>query len=254
MTRRRLASVAFLMALALGACGHPSPEPAPTLPPQVVEAPVAFPSVEAALLDDGTYGVLSIEPTLSIWRTRLASGEPKLVLDPTNPFGEPVPLLVTAARSDAGGEDWLKILLPVRPNGATGWVRARDVRLVAHNERIVVDLSERTLKHFRDGKLVHRFSVGIGRPEYPTATGTFYVTIGVPQATASGAYGVFALGISGYSEVLRDWPGGGQMAIHGTSDPGDRGQMVSHGCVRVYNTDMTKLTDVPLGTPVIIRR
>jgi lipoprotein-anchoring transpeptidase ErfK/SrfK len=43
------------------------------------------------------------------------------------------------------------------------------------------------------------------------------------------------------------------MAIHGTSNAGDRGQMVSHGCVRVLNEDMLDLKRVPLGTPVIIQ-
>jgi lipoprotein-anchoring transpeptidase ErfK/SrfK len=42
------------------------------------------------------------------------------------------------------------------------------------------------------------------------------------------------------------------MAVHGTSDPGDRGEAVSHGCVRVYNEDLRALLDVPLGTPVVI--
>jgi lipoprotein-anchoring transpeptidase ErfK/SrfK len=44
------------------------------------------------------------------------------------------------------------------------------------------------------------------------------------------------------------------MAVHGTPNPGDRGQPVSHGCVRVYNDDMQALTGVPLGTPVEITR
>jgi lipoprotein-anchoring transpeptidase ErfK/SrfK len=43
------------------------------------------------------------------------------------------------------------------------------------------------------------------------------------------------------------------MAIHGTANPGDRGQMVSHGCVRVFNDDMVDLRRVPLGTPVVIK-
>ena len=41
--------------------------------------------------------------------------------------------------------------------------------------------------------------------------------------------------------------------VAGTSNPGDRGRSVSHGCVRVYNDDLKKLLDVPLGTPVEIR-
>ena len=40
----------------------------------------------------------------------------------------------------------------------------------------------------------------------------------------------------------------------GTANSTDRGQMVSHGCVRVLNADMVTLEKVPLGTPVIIRR
>jgi L,D-transpeptidase ErfK/SrfK len=53
--------------------------------------------------------------------------------------------------------------------------------------------------------------------------------------------------------VLTSLPGGGRMAIHGTADPSDRGQAVSFGCVRVYNRDMDRLQDVPMGTVVVIR-
>ena len=58
--------------------------------------------------------------------------------------------------------------------------------------------------------------------------------------------------LSGFSNVITEWVGGGRMAIHGTSDPSDRGHDVSYGCVRVYNPQMKDLTDVPLGTPVWI--
>jgi lipoprotein-anchoring transpeptidase ErfK/SrfK len=119
-------------------------------------------------------------------------------------------------------------------------------------QRIVVDLSARSLTWFRDGHRQDRFPVGIGAAATPTATGTFYVWAQVPQASPFGPYGVFALGLSGFSPVLTDWPGGGRMAIHGTSNPADQGQMVSHGCVRVYNPNMSLLRHVPMGTPVVI--
>ena len=96
------------------------------------------------------------------------------------------------------------------------------------------------------------FSVGIGTPTYPTTPGRFSVWAFVEYADPSGPYGAFALGLSGFSDVITDWPGGGRMAIHGTADPGDRGAAVSHGCVRVYNADLEALRDVPLGTPVTI--
>ena len=42
--------------------------------------------------------------------------------------------------------------------------------------------------------------------------------------------------------------------IHGTPEPGTIGKTESHGCIRVYNSDMKTLRTLPLGTPVIIRR
>jgi len=163
-------------------------------------------------------------------------------------------MLVKAARLDASGRPWLEVYLPIRPNGSTGWVRGEDVGLERRHDRIEVDLSERTLRHLHDGRLVGRFSVAVGQSRFPTGTGTFYVWAKVPFDPPSGAYGVYALGLSGFSPVLSDWPGEGRMAVHGTPDPNDRGQAVSFGCVRVYNPDMATLERVPLGTPVIIRR
>ena len=170
-----------------------------------------------------------------------------------NPVGQPLEFLVAKTARDAHGDPWLRILLPMRPNGAAGWVQERDVTTRRTRQRIVVDLSSRTLRYYRSGRLSDRFSVGVGRPETPTAVGTFYVWAQIPQASPFGPYGVFALGLSGFSPVLTDWPGGGRMAIHGTSNVGDRGEMVSHGCVRVFNDDMVTLKQVPMGTPVVIR-
>jgi lipoprotein-anchoring transpeptidase ErfK/SrfK len=151
------------------------------------------------------------------------------------------------------GVRWFAILLPIRPNGAVGWTHADDVNVVRRNEEIVVDLSQRVLRHYVDDRLVNRFRVGVGLPQYPTGVGTFYVWQRVPFSDPNQPYGIFALGLSGFSPVLSDWPGGGRMAIHGTPYASDRGRQVSHGCIRVYNEDMRRLLDVRLGTPVIIR-
>ncbi len=174
--------------------------------------------------------------------------------DARNPFGDISRLLVDGVRADDAGDLWYRLLLPVRPNGRTAWVRQNEVRLIRLRGRIVVDLSERTLRYWIGRRLVDRFRVGVGLPQFPTALGTFYVWIKVSYPDPNGPYGAYALGLSGFSPVLSDWPGGGRMAIHGTSDPSDQGREVSHGCIRVYNPDMLKLRGVPLGTPVIIRR
>jgi lipoprotein-anchoring transpeptidase ErfK/SrfK len=69
-------------------------------------------------------------------------------------------------------------------------------------------------------------------------------------------YGAWALGISGYSDVLEQFgTGDGQIALHGTDDPTDLGREVSNGCVRLDNQAITSLAKaLPLGTPVTIRR
>jgi lipoprotein-anchoring transpeptidase ErfK/SrfK len=127
-----------------------------------------------------------------------------------------------------------------------------EVRPRHTHDRIVVSLSHRMLWHRRDGHVIQRFRVGVGATGTPTTPGRFFVWAKLPS-DPHGAYGSYVLGLSGFSEVLTYWPGGGRMAIHGTDDPNDRGQWVSHGCVRVFNPQMDELRDVPMGTPVVIR-
>jgi hypothetical protein len=174
-------------------------------------------------------------------------------LDATNDWAQPLWLPVTDGFRDAEGTRWLRVRLPIRPNGAEGWVRRPDVRSRRVPDKIVVDLSEHTLRRYLGKVLVGHDRIAIGSPSTPTPAGRFFVWAHVGYADASGPYGVFALGLSGFSDVITDWTGGGRIAIHGTADPSDAGTDVSHGCVRVYNPQMRTLEDVPLGTPVTIR-
>jgi len=151
--------------------------------------------------------------------------------------------------------DWLKVLLPMRPNNSTGWIRAGDVNLSDVPYEIHVNLAEHMLRMFKDGQEVLSSPVVIGAPNTPTPLGTFYITDPVDlKASPNGAYGAFALGLSGYSEVLMTFNGGpGQIAVHGTNSPGQVGQNISNGCVRVPNDIIVQIADqAPLGTPVII--
>lgn len=257
MRSRRSFVALMLIVVVAAACSSAAvvaPAPPSPVPPSASPAlTVAARSGPGQVLPNGTFVVRSKTPNLMIWRGPSVSSGQRFTFPSRNPVGQPISFLVTSTKRDAAGDPWLRILLPIRPNEASGWVRMGAVTTHRLRERIVVDLSERSLRYFRDGELTDRFSVGIGTSTTPTAVGTFFVWAQVPQASATGPYGVFALGLSGFSPVLKDWPGGGRMAIHGTPNPADRGQMVSHGCVRVYNTDMARLRHVPLGTPVVIR-
>jgi L,D-transpeptidase catalytic domain len=200
----------------------------------------------------GPFGVRARRGSLRVWPALPPKGRASSVTS-RNPLGRRLVFLVESRRR-AAGRTWLRIYLADRPNGSTAWVPRRAVDIVRLRHRIEVDLSSRTLEHYINGKLVDRFSVGVGEDQWPTPTGTYFVWARVPQPGATGPYGVFALGLSAFSPVLRDWPGGGRVAIHGTSDASDRGAAVSHGCVRVFNSEMKRLKSVPLGTPVRIHR
>jgi lipoprotein-anchoring transpeptidase ErfK/SrfK len=165
-------------------------------------------------------------------------------------FGEPRVFLV---REELDG--WLRVLLPMEPNGSEGWIRSADVELSEHPYRIRVDLGARRLTLFEEDDVVLRESVAVGMPGAPTPTGMFFTTVLARPDDTGGPYGRFAYGLSAYSEVYEEFAGGdGQVAIHGTNAPWLIGQAVSHGCIRMSNAAITRLARVvPLGTPVRIR-
>ena len=200
----------------------------------------------------GTWMIRSTTPNLDVWDGPGPDATVRFALETTNPWGQAIAFPVEQARA-IDGEAWYRIMLGIEPNGARGWVRASDVSLGKATDRIVVDRSTRTLQHFRNGRLRHRFSVGIGMSSSPTTLGEFFVWARLQPSDTTGPYGTYLLGLSGFSEVMTDWPGGGRMAIHGTTDPADRGREVSFGCVRVYNDQMHQLRNVPMGTTVLIK-
>lgn len=162
----------------------------------------------------------------------------------------PRTLLVTEQQGD-----WLKTLLPMRPNQSTGWVRTSDVTLSQNPYKITVNLANHELVFTKDGQEILRTGVVGGSPRTPTPLGTYYITDPVDLRTRpGGAYGAYALGLSGYSEVLYEFNGGpGQIAIHGTNNPELVGQDVSNGCIRIPNEAVVAIaTQAPLGTPVVI--
>jgi lipoprotein-anchoring transpeptidase ErfK/SrfK len=177
-------------------------------------------------------------------------------LDRDNPWGQPLRLLVVGDATDDEGDVWLRIQLPIWPNGQAGWVAASDVRVAEARERVVVDLSARRLERVRRGQAVARLTVAVGSAATPTPPGRYFVWARVATGTPSGPYGSFILGLSGFSEAIEpwtEWPGQPRLAIHGTDDPGDAGHAVSKGCIRVLNPLLRALRDIPMGTPVVIR-
>lgn len=149
---------------------------------------------------------------------------------------------------------WLEVLLPVRPNGSRGWVRAADVELSQTGHAVDVDLAAFELTVTRDGEQVLTSPIAYGTEDTPTPGGRYFITELLQPPDPDGVYGSYAFGLSGFSDVLLSFAGGeGVIGIHGTNDPGSIGQRVSAGCIRVPDDVIIELAGLlPLGTPVTI--
>lgn len=182
-------------------------------------------------------------------RTTPGGGGRKSLANPTA-IGAPLTFLVLESRSD-----WLKVQLPLRPNGSSGWVARTDVILSSTPYRLVISMSKHRLDVMYQGKRIARHDVGVGKVATPTPKGTYYLTELIQPPDPAGAYGPYAFGLSAYSNTLKSFAGGpGQLGLHGTDAPHGLGTDISHGCIRVANTVITQLAaDLPLGTPVDIR-
>jgi lipoprotein-anchoring transpeptidase ErfK/SrfK len=106
------------------------------------------------------------------------------------------------------------------------------------------------------GIVVASFPIATGRDQLPTPGGTYFIRELLAPPDPEGSYGPYAYGLSGYSPVLDNFNGGDAViGIHGTDDPSSIGKDVSHGCIRMFNKDITQLVEkwqLPLGVPVYI--
>jgi hypothetical protein len=149
---------------------------------------------------------------------------------------------------------WARIRLPILPNDRTGWVpRAALGGYHFVHTHLVVDRTRFTATLLRDGRKVLAVPIGVGKQESPTPAGEFYVRNRL-SGFGNPFYGPVAFGTSARSAVLTDWPDGGFVGIHGTNEPSLIPGRVSHGCIRLRNADILRLSRLmPVGTPVTIR-
>jgi lipoprotein-anchoring transpeptidase ErfK/SrfK len=161
---------------------------------------------------------------------------------------------VLERETDAAGRVWVRVRLPILPNGSTGWV-PEDAVGPYHRVRtwLRIDTKRLQAKLVRSGRLVFRARIGIGKQHWPTPKGEFYVRDRLEGFPPNGLYGPLAFGLNARSSVLTDWPGGGFVGVHGTNEPYLLPGHVSHGCIRMRNRDILRLGRLmPVGTPVTI--
>lgn len=227
--------------------GAPTPSTTASLTPDETTTSVApeIATVPPEDLVDLAFVARAVGPVVEVHTE--PDGALDVTLDNPIPSGGPLVFLVEEL-----ADGWYRVLVPLRPNGRTGWVRADQVSLTRHNYRLRVELSAFRLDAFDHGELFFTAPTGVARDNTPTPGGRYYITELLQPPEPDSVYGKYAYGLSGYSEVLETFAGGpGQLGIHGTNDPSTIGRKVSHGCIRLRNEDIGQLVPIlPLGTPV----
>lgn len=216
-----------------------------TLPPTTTTIPDPYETLIATARDSTPYLVAYEEPDGLPLAMPFRSPNP-------HQFGGPLTLMVTEGQR---GDDWLKVQLPIRPNGSEGWIPAADYVISATTVRAEVDLANTSVRVFDRDELIAESQAAIGNWRTPTPLGTFYVAAIRENPPAESYLGTWAVVLSGYSEVLETFSGGlPVIAIHGSNHP-DRvlGRAISNGCVRVPNDVIEFLAEhLPLGAPVVV--
>ena len=147
-----------------------------------------------------------------------------------------------------GGRKWM-VAVACAAVAAIGTSAVAINHYYAPGTRLDADLSSRTLKVITNGKVVVTYGIAVGRPKYPTPTGSFQTgTIDYNPAwnppdspwargkkpQAPGAPGNPLRGVKIYFRAPAYY-------IHGTNNPGSIGEAASHGCIRMTEEDAISL-------------
>ncbi|MEX1003932.1 MAG: L,D-transpeptidase [Acidimicrobiia bacterium] len=266
MKRLRLALLACGLLLVSG-CGGPDSASAETVasvattrvsmttaPPTTLETtpttsnPPSSPPTTSTEPEPVTWTAAKAEGPVEVFR---APGDATAfrVLDERTILGTETVALVLG-----GSDAWLEVLLPGRPNGETGWIRAIDVERYTVGRQAVVNLTTRTLQVLENDEVIFETSVGIGSPSSPTPVGAFFVTDAVRITNPTGPWGPYAFGLSARSDSVTEFNGGdGIIGVHGTNRLTSIGEAQSLGCVRLPNDVMMELSELlSVGSPVTI--
>jgi lipoprotein-anchoring transpeptidase ErfK/SrfK len=254
-------------AVLVAGCGHSGSSPAHANSPAAA-APVSPRQVSAAQLarlpQATTYARLHGVPTDPDPAT-LTSG---LVVHPrttqavyATPGGAPVAALPS---TELGSPTWVPviqsrprwdlILLPARPNHASGWIYTggRALQSAETPYVISVNLAARQVTVLDSGQKVGAWTVAVGAPGTPTPTGRTFLMASLQPANPT--YTPLILPLGAHSDTLDTFGGGpGTVALHGWPDTSVFGHAITHGCVRVPPAALDMLSHVPLGSLVLIR-
>lgn len=132
---------------------------------------------------------------------------------------------------------------------------------------MVINLPELLLYHFVDGAYQRRYTIAIGKPSWPTPTGTYKIidkrlnpiwTVppSIQAEMEEEGLAVKEKVLPGPKNPLGKYfmlTSAEGVGIHATNRPGSVGSFVSHGCMRMLPSEISQLfPQVRVGTPVKI--
>ncbi|MFC4536077.1 L,D-transpeptidase [Sphaerisporangium dianthi] len=175
-------------------------------------------------------------------------GGPAIAVLPTTQLDKPTWLPVVETRPG-----WMRVLLPSRPNGSTGWIHTGDGKTTESHSpyEVRIDLSTRRLTVHEDGRETGSWRVAIGTKQTPTPVGRTFLLAALSPSGVD--YSPVILPLGAHSEKLKTFDGGpGTVGLHGWPDKSVFGQAISHGCVRLPKAALDAVTHLPPGTMIII--
>jgi hypothetical protein len=130
------------------------------------------------------------------------------------------------------------------------------------NIKILINIPSRTLEVINNGKVENSYSIGIGKPNFPTPTGNYKVITKIINPNWENPYkpaGESKIKAGKANPLGTRWIGfvrnnNGEYGIHGTNNPLSVGNYSSHGCIRMKIKDAENLfAKVNIGTEIYIR-
>ncbi|MGH3902138.1 MAG: L,D-transpeptidase [Pseudonocardiaceae bacterium] len=251
-------AVAFVVPLGGGGAGEAAPPP--PAPATIAIPPAAVPSDLVALPLSTTYTVIEEAPLDSgpAGPTDGAVVHPRReVVVYAAPGGAPIARIGSQQLGDTwlpviGRQPgWVQVMLPSRPNNSTGWVTDDALDRAVTPYLIRVHLRSLTMELFRGDRRLGEWPVGIGKKSAPTPVGRTFLLGSFVDPKQN--YSPVILPLGTHSPTLDSFGGGpGTVAIHTWPTADVFGTRSSDGCIRVPPDALNMLTEVPLGTLVLI--
>ena len=223
------------------------PPPPPLAPPP---AAPAWEPVTILVSNDGFNGIIPVYDSPNGTRLAFPDGD---VWSYTYRLNR----LVVRVLQGTQGDEWVEVALPVRPNGARGWVRAEGFTWSTVSHHVLIDVSDRSVTLYEGGSVIASTRAIVGKPATPTPALTGFLVEKLPnhsQQNGSIVLGDWILMLSFFSEALNSFGGGlPRIALHGTHIPERVGKALSNGCIRIPNDIVETIAErAPLGTVVNI--